>query len=154
MLNEDVVDKNIKPSAGDKWKLVESIWPTPDGEVGGIGLNECVGGYNKVTHACVYVFSDADRKVQLWGGSSSGIKMIVNGKVIHTDPASSGQPYIPDTAKVKDVSLVKGWNTVILAIANDGGWWTFTLRIRDEQGNVPTGLSYKAELPSELAKKE
>jgi len=86
IINEDVVDKNIKPAAGEKWKVVESIWQTPEGEVGAISLNECVAGWNRISHACVYVYSDADRKVQLWAGvvSDDVIKLIVNGKVVHT----------------------------------------------------------------------
>ena len=149
VINEDVVDKNIKPAAGDKWKLVESTWQTPAGEVGSFGLNECVGGYGSVTHACVYVYSDSDRKVQLWAGvvSDSAIKLIVNGKVVHINPDPIGRPFQPDTEKVKDVPLVKGWNTVLMAIANKAGWWNFSLRIRDEQGSVPSGLSYTAEKP-------
>jgi hypothetical protein len=149
VLNEDVVDKTIKPAAGDKWKWVESIWQTPAGDLGSFSLNECVGGYGSVTHACAYVYSDSDRKVQLWAGcvSDSAIKLIVNAKVVHINPDPTGKPFQPDTEKVKDVSLVKGWNTVLVAIANKAGWWNFSLRIRDEQGNVPSGLSYTAEKP-------
>jgi hypothetical protein len=150
VLDEDVVDRNLKPAAGETWKVVESVWATTGGELGAFNLNDLLSvDWNHLTHACVYVYSGADRKVQLWAGTRNGLKIIVNGKTLYTQPKQSNRdPGLADTDKVKDVPLVKGWNTVLIPIAQGAGWWGFSLRIRDENGNVPTGLSYSAEKPA------
>ena len=150
ILNENILEKDIKPSAGDKWHRGESILQASTGERGAFNVAEFagVGGWHNLGHACVYVYSDADRNVQLWAGSIDRIKIMVNGRNVYTNQNPTNQdPWAADTDKVKDVQLVKGWNTIITAIAQGGGWWSFNLRIRDENGNAPTGLSYTADKP-------
>ena len=140
ILKEEVLDKNLKPTAGDKWKVCRS-------ESNGLfDLNAAVGNKSNVlAHACVYVYAQEDRKVQLWIGSDDGVKVLVNGKVVHLNPAMRG--CTPDQDRVKDVSLVKGWNTIMMGIMQGGGGWAFCLRIRDKDGKVPTGLTYGTGTP-------
>jgi outer membrane protein assembly factor BamB len=139
---QDNLDKNIRPVAGEKWKLCK--------EQGGVfDLTKHVRPLdNALVHACAYIYSGADRKVQLWAGSDDGIQIVVNGKVVHTSPTARG--CTADSDKVKDVELKKGWNTVLLGISQGSAGWGFCLRIRNEQGDgAPLGVRYTAELPNE-----
>jgi hypothetical protein len=148
ILDADTLDKNAKPAAGEKWKFTESGWLTNAGDPGVYDLR--MAGDDSLIHVCAYVYSDAERKTQLWLASCTPIRVLVNGTGVHTNPNGSvGDPFTADADKVKDVSLSKGWNTIIMAIRGSGGWRSCALRIRDENGNVPTGLSYSAELPNE-----
>ena len=52
-----------------------------------------------------------------------------------------------DQDKVKDVPLEKGLNTILLGISQGSGGWGFALRIRDEQGDPPSGLYSTVEAP-------
>jgi hypothetical protein len=86
--------------------------------------------------------------VQLWAGSDDGLQITVNGKIVHTNPGMRGCS--EDQDKVKDVELVKGWNTVLLGISQGGGGWGFCLRVKDEKGDgPPKGLRYSTALPTE-----
>jgi outer membrane protein assembly factor BamB len=150
LLDGDALDKEAKPAAGGKWKLVESVVRSRSGELGTVNLVEHTAQSDSLTHACVYVYSDANRKVQFSLGSCTAIRIFVNGKAVHTNlNATAPDPFAPDVDKVKDVELAKGWNTVLLSIVGSGGWRGFSLRIRDENGNAPSGLSYTAEKPAE-----
>ena len=137
-LDEDHIDKNIKPAAGGDWKLARS-------ETGLISLLETVGRFdNSVAHAHAYVFSDSDRTIQLSVGSDDGVKVIVNGATLFVNPAARGGH---DANRVKDVPLKKGWNSLLLAISQSGADWNLAVRILDEEGKAPPGVSYTAESP-------
>ena len=138
----DNLDKNIRPAAGDKWKLCKN-------EDGNFDLTKHVGSLeNVLVHACTYVYSDVDRKVQLLAGSDDCIQIIVNGKVVLTSPGAHALS--ADQDRARDVALSKGWNTILLVIPQGSGGWGFCLRIRNEQGDSPPmRLRYTAELPAE-----
>ena len=139
VLGSNTVDKDTKPDAGDKWKVFRN-------NSGIFDLLACAGKgnlNNAIAHAAVYICSDADRKVQLWAGSGGGVKIFVNGNMVHNITAVRG--CTPDNDKIKDVQLVKGWNTILMAVAHGGGGWGFCLRIRDESGKDPVGLRYSTD---------
>ena len=139
VFDQDTLDKATKPVAGEKWKLCKE-------SAGVFDLTTLVGGQNNIlAHACVYLYSNSARKTQFWVGSDDGIQIVVNGKAVHTNPATRG--FEQDQDKIKDVELSKGWNTVLLGISQGVGGWAFGLRIRNETGDAaPTGLTYSAEL--------
>lgn len=139
-------EADLKPDADANWKQARS-------ENGTFDLNAIVGGkQNAAVHACVYLFSETDRKVQLLAGSDDGIRVVVNGKVVHMNPAARGLTV--DSDHIPDVELKKGWNTVLLMISQASGGWGFCLRVMDETGKSPaTGVSYTAAYPGKLGEK-
>ena len=140
ILEQDDLDKNTKPVAGGTWRLA----PNKD-QSAVIGLGEPKhNNENALEHACVYVHSETDCKVQLKVYADDGMQMIVNGKVVYTESKSFQRK------DIKDVELKKGWNTLLMGVFNREGGWCFSLSIRNAQGDgIPGGLRYSAELPSD-----
>ena len=89
--------------------------------------------------------------MQLWLGSDDGVRVTVNGDVIYRNPAIRRME--PDQDKIPQVQLRQGWNRVLLEVAQQDGGWKYCLRVLDERGNPPAGLSYQAQPPAETAAK-
>ncbi len=138
VFKDDLIPKDLKPAAGDDWKVYSNA-------SGVFDLTATLGPLGSaVAHAGVYVHSDADRKVQLWVGSGGGIKIILNGKMVHCNPAR--RSCVLDNDQIT-VPLAKGWNTILFAISQTDNRWGFCLRLRDVNGNDPVGLRYATEKP-------
>jgi outer membrane protein assembly factor BamB len=139
-------ETDLKPEPGANWKLARS-------DNGMFDLNAIIGTrQNAAVHACVYLFSEADRKAQLLAGSDDGLRIVVNGKVVHMNPAARG--LAADSDRIADVPLKKGWNTVLMMISQANGGWGFCLRVMDESGKGPaTGVSYTSANPAKLGEK-
>lgn len=146
IFDHDDLDKNLKPAAGDRWKVCMGDRNVIGGG-GTIDLNKRFGYHeNALGHTCVYVHSETNCKVQLWVSADDGLQVLVNGKPVYTEPKSYQK------SKVKDVELKKGWNTLLMGISQTTGGWNFSLAIRNEQGDgPPLGLRYAADLSAEKA---
>ncbi len=136
-VDKPLIDENVHPARGGDWQYVSADGP--------VDLGSLIGGSNVGAHAHVYVHADADRVVQLWLGSDDGVRVSVNGVCVHTFAGARG--ITADQDKVPGVKLHAGWNDVLLLITQGGGGWGFVMRIRDDQGGVPQGLSYAADSP-------
>ncbi len=79
------------------------------------------GQENVVGYMYLYVTSDADRKVTIYGGSDDCLKIFVNGKLVHENPALRG--WGPNQDVVKDVQLKKGKNGILFKVVEQGGGW-------------------------------
>jgi hypothetical protein len=112
---------------GVTWKLLtKGIGPQV------INLEQAIAtGDNRAAYMKTRVWSPADQEVRLEMGSDDGIKVWINGELVHsngaTRPCSPGQ----DTAKAR---LKKGWNDVLVKVAQGGGQWAFCLRICKPDG--------------------
>ena len=144
IFEHDDLDKNIKPAADGKWKAFKGKSGTI-GRTGNVDLGECFGYHeNCLGHACVYVHSETDCKVQLWVYADDGMQLIVNGQPVYTEPRSFQKN------RIKDVEIKQGWNTLLMGVTQTSGFWGFSVSIRNEQGDgVPAGLRYTSELPNE-----
>ena len=81
-----------------------------------------------VAYALAYVYSPDDREAALLIGSDDGIKIWLNNRLVHSNPAYRGA--YPDQDKIK-VDLNKGKNTLLLKILQGGGGWGFYARFVD-----------------------
>lgn len=81
-----------------------------------------------VAYALTYVYSPEDREAILLIGSDDGIKIWMNNRLVHSNPAYRGA--YPDQDKIK-VNLNKGKNTLLLKILQGGGGWGFYARFVD-----------------------
>jgi len=123
-----------KPDAvGVKWKaLTKGVAPL------NINLLAAIGpGGNRAAYMKTHVYSSTDQDVRLEMGSDDGIKVWINEKVVHSNPAVRGIRPGEDKAKA---SLRRGWNKVLVKIAQGGGDWAFCLRIVKPDGGVLEGL--------------
>jgi hypothetical protein len=91
-----------------------------------------------VAYAFTSVYSPEPREAILLIGSDDGIKIWLNDKLVHTNPAYRGA--YPDQDKIK-VNLNQGKNTLLLKILQGGGGWGFYARFVDPDKE----LKWKAE---------
>jgi hypothetical protein len=100
--------------------------------------NHCVG------YLRTRVWSPKKQKVAAEAGSDDGIKIWLNGAVVHDNNAWRGVK--PGDDKF-EVLLNKGWNNVMLKVSNGGGDWGACIRFRTKDGEAIPEL--KAEAPGE-----
>ncbi|MBI5831120.1 MAG: HEAT repeat domain-containing protein [Armatimonadetes bacterium] len=99
-------------------------------------------GDNKVIYAKAQVQAPKAMEAEFQCGSDDGIKVFLNGKVVHGANVNRG--LTPGEDKFR-VQLNEGWNTVLVKITNGGGNWSFNLQIRDTKGAKIETLKSKAE---------
>lgn len=115
-------------------------WVHPKGITGFVNLAEIVGGKNRVAYLYSEVFSDEKQDAMLLLGSDDGIKVWLNGNLVHANNASRGVTPASDTAHVV---LNTGWNTILLKITNGDGGWGAVARITDLNGDPLENISEK-----------
>lgn len=129
-INEPEVDLNATYANGLKWKVVES------GDLA--GLTDLTGPLamtdNAVAFAHCVITVAEDMDATLRGGSDDGMKIWVNGQVVHENDVDRG--YAPDS-DVAPVKLKVGKNTLLVMISQRAGGWNFGLRLTRPDGTVP-----------------
>jgi HEAT repeat protein len=105
-------------------------------------LDRALGGDNRAAYLRTNVWSDKSRKVLLELGSDDGIKVWLNGQVVHANNAT--RPASPGQDKV-EVTLKQGWNPLLLKVTQGGGEWAVCARIRQLDGSKAEGLNFQAE---------
>lgn len=119
-----------KPDATVEWRKL----PLPDesAAVWRVDLNQRgMAGDNRAAYLKTWVYSPADQPVRLEVGSDDGVKVWLNGKVIHANNVPRGCS--PGDDKVS-ATLDKGWNELMLKVCNGGGAWAACLRVRRPDG--------------------
>ncbi len=107
-------------------------------ESGYVRLSELVRPNEQVlVYALTYVFSPDDREVPLLLGSDDGVRVWVNGELVHTNPAYRAAE--PDLDRVPAL-LKKGWNTVLLKVLQGAGGWGYYVRFADPEGVLRSAL--------------
>lgn len=94
---------------------------------------------------CVYVRSiiiaPTDTPARLELGSDDGVKVWLNGQVVHR---SDGQRPVTIGQDKIDVTLKRGENTLLLKIQQGGGGWGFICAVRDREEKPIAGLTFSA----------
>jgi hypothetical protein len=130
-----------KPDAKDvAWKpLTRGVGPQI------IDLEQAIGrGSNRAAYMKTYVFSPEDQDVQLQIGSDDGVKVWLGDKLVHANNAARACSPNQDRAKAR---LAKGWNPLLVKIAQQGGQWAFCVRIVKPDGSILEGLRVSTEKP-------
>jgi len=150
--------KDVKPDKVFLDKLVDvskldypdsKTWKLMKNDGGIISLYEGLGGVdNALGFAHVYVYSNADKTVNLWYGSDDGAAVYVNKELINT--SEGVRPCIPDFVRVKDVKLRKDWNSIFFEVSQFAGGWAVMARIVDDNGGPIQGIGYQAEKPADF----
>ena len=132
-------DVVFPPEQGDgakaKWKPAA---PGPGDQPWRIDLARIFeGGDNVCGYLRTFLRSDKAQDAQLEIGTDDGVKVWLNGKVVHANNATRG--LTPGADKVK-VSLKEGWNVLLLKVTQGGGQWEACARIRAADGGKPEGI--------------
>jgi hypothetical protein len=87
-----------------------------------------------VVYGLTYVHSSNDQTVPLLVGSDDGVKVFLNGTVVHRvlPPLRISRP---DQDRVP-LALKKGWNTLLIKIENNLGGYNFFARVVDPAHSV------------------
>jgi hypothetical protein len=104
-------------------------------DLGPIGNNRC--GYMRAQ-----IWSPKAQDAMLLVASDDGVKVWLNGKVIHQDNKVQSYNDPPDKA---NVALKEGWNSLMLKVVQDSGGWGAMVRVVAADGNKLEGLKFKAE---------
>jgi hypothetical protein len=84
-----------------------------------------------IVYGLAYVYSPDDRAAPLLLGSDDGIRVWINGELVHTNPVYRAAE--PDSDRVS-VRLRKGWNKVLVKDLQGAGGWGFYVRFVDPEG--------------------
>ena len=84
-----------------------------------------------IVYAAAYVLSPDDRDAALLLGSDDGVRVWVNGGLVHTNPVYRAAG--PDLDRVA-VRLKKGWNKVLIKVLQGAGGWGYYARFADPDG--------------------
>ena len=84
-----------------------------------------------IAYGLAYVRSPDVHHTHLLLGSDDGVRIWLNEKLIHSNPAYRGA--YPDQDKIP-VVLKKGWNKILIKVLQGGGGWGFYARLIDPKG--------------------
>jgi len=90
-----------------------------------------------IVYGLAYVYSPAERKTRMLVGSDDGVRVWINGRLIHSNPIYRGA--YPDQDRVT-VDLKQGWNKVLIKVLQGTGGWGFYLRFADPKNELKFGL--------------
>ncbi|MCY2950898.1 MAG: HEAT repeat domain-containing protein [Planctomycetota bacterium] len=134
----ELFDIAFPPEKGEgKWKLMKkSGGPEMDFS------SSDMAGDNRCAYLRTSVWSPKAQDVQLEVGSDDGIKVWMNGKVVHANNTNRGSALGQDAVKV---TLNEGWNVLLLKVTNGGGGWGANARLCMADGTKMPGMKIKAE---------
>jgi hypothetical protein len=133
---QQLLDTEFSPEKQDagkamaKWKGLTGPIVLPSGDTvdeGMIDLVQVLGGENpnSVAYMRTRVKSPVKQEALLYTGSDDGLKVWLNGKVVHATGGGRGMQI--DTDKIK-VTLEAGWNTLLMKVTQGAGPWSACAR--------------------------
>ena len=92
---------------------------------------------NVVAYGYVRVVAANDMATEMYVGSDDGVRVWINGKLVHDHRVDRGLQPDQDTVAV---NLKKGANSVLVKVDQGGGDWAFCLRFRDPEDVLEYGV--------------
>jgi len=127
-------EKEAAPAQSYKGKNGDAVkWRTfRAGESGYVRLDDLIRPNEQaIAYGLAYVHSPDDRDATLLVGSDDGVRVWINGEIVHTNPIYRAAE--PDLDRVP-IRLKKGWNKVLVKDLQGAGGWGFYVRIADPEG--------------------
>lgn len=94
-------------------------------------------GDNRVAYLRTKIVSPKEQKARLELGSDDGVKVWLNGQVVHANNAVRPVQLGQDQA---DVTLKEGVNVLLVKLIQDAGQWAMAVRLRTPDGGKLEGL--------------
>ena len=132
----DVAFAPESPAAGKaEWRPLAGVaGPTLD-------LLPVAGGNHCVVYLKTQVFCPKDQPVALEIGTDDGVKLWINGGLVHANNAVRG--FTPGEDKAK-ASLKEGWNDLVLKVTQHTAGCAASVRVRTADGKAVSGLRVEA----------
>jgi HEAT repeat protein len=96
-----------------------------------------LAGDNRVAYLYTRIWSPKGQKARLELGSDDGVKVWLNGQLVHANNVERGAEPGQDRA---DVTLIEGRNLVLVKLTQGGGQWALCMRLRGPDGAKLDGL--------------
>lgn len=96
-----------------------------------------LAGDNRVAYLRTRVWSPEEQKAQLEIGSDDGVKVWLNGQIVHANNTTRAVTPGQDKAQV---TLKEGWNPLLVKLTQGGGQWALAARLRNPEGGELEGL--------------
>jgi hypothetical protein len=113
-------------------------WVSLGGTLGVVNLIEAIGNaQNAVAYLRARISSRGEQKTTLQVGSDDGVKVWLNGKLVHAKNVARGIG--PDEDKIP-VTLQDGVNELLLKVTNGAGDWGAKARFMREGGAFQDGV--------------
>ncbi|HEY2083487.1 MAG TPA: HEAT repeat domain-containing protein [Verrucomicrobiae bacterium] len=106
-----------------------------------VDLLAAFGGTQEVAYGRTTIHSDSEHAALLVVNSDDGVKVWLNGEVVHENNTSHALTQAP--AKVK-ITLKPGWNNLLLKVTQNTQGWGFGARLTDADGAPLSGLQIAA----------
>ncbi|MBU0477217.1 tetratricopeptide repeat protein [bacterium] len=104
----------------------------PSENLGYVNLNSMFSpNDNTIAYALTYAYSAEDRTIEVRIGSDDGVMAWVNGKMVLKREVFRTASLDQNIVRTR---FSKGWNMILLKIAETSGSWGFYFRITDMQG--------------------
>jgi hypothetical protein len=100
-------------------------------------LLQALGGQQRVAYARTWINSPKEQNGRLEIGSDDGVKVWLNGLVVHANNASRALQAGSDEV---DVTLNQGWNPLLLKVTQNTAGWEFCVRFAQPSGEPVAGL--------------
>ncbi len=120
---------------GVKWQPAP-VSPGPDG-VPAVDLLKLLGGEHRVAYLRARVVSPTVQPVRLELGSDDAVRVWINGKLVHSNPAA--RPVRPGEDQAR-AELRQGENVVLMKVVQYAGQWGACLRVRSPDGKHLDGV--------------
>jgi HEAT repeat protein len=119
------------------WRFVSA--GTNEQQPGVVELEKdaAMNGENRVAYLRTRVWSPQEQKAQLELGSDDGVKVWLNGQLVHANNAV--RPTMPGQDKAP-VTLKKGWNPLLVKLTQAQGQWSLCVRFRSPDGGKLEGI--------------
>jgi hypothetical protein len=126
------------PGSG-QWKDAQELLTTDNPPL--FDLSRLGQGDNRAAYLKTVLTVDSTTPVVFQIGSDDGVKVWVNGKLVHA--LNAGRPVVPGQDKVS-VNLEKGQNTVLVKVTQWSGNWGFCMKITDQNNNPVSAVKVDA----------
>jgi len=104
----------------------------PGGTSGLIEIDKVLDGQDRVAYLRTRIASAKAQDAVLLVGSDDGVKIWLNGRVVHANNAV--RPCAPDQDKAP-IQLKQGSNALLVKVTQGGGEWSVCVRLRSPDGN-------------------
>jgi hypothetical protein len=134
-----LLETEFAPETAQKASVKWQKMPVSGNE--NIDLERYPGGENRVAYLRNRIWSDRDRGVRMEIGSDDGIKIWINGNLVHSNNVTRGLNNGEDKVSI---DLKKGWNSCMMKVSQGvGGWGASVCLVDPETGDALKELKFE-----------
>ncbi|MBU0640307.1 MAG: HEAT repeat domain-containing protein [Planctomycetes bacterium] len=100
------------------------------------------GGQSRCAYAKTSIWAEAEQAARLEIGTDDGVKVWLNGEVVHANDTARGLTVAEDKVPI---TLRQGWNTLLLKITQGDGDWGFCCGVKAPDGGNLNDLLFATE---------